>query len=62
MADYKKMYAILCGAIDTAIDRLEQIPQAFHEAEMLNEALLEAEELFISSADEEDLTTSGNSD
>lgn len=28
MPDYKKMYAILCGAIDDVIDPLEEIPLA----------------------------------
>lgn len=26
MADYQKMYALLCGAVDDVIDPLEQIP------------------------------------
>ncbi len=26
MADYQKMYALLCGAVDNVIDPLEQIP------------------------------------
>lgn len=28
MADYKKMYALLCVAIDEAIDPLKAIPEA----------------------------------
>ena len=28
MADYQKMYALLCGAVDDVIDPLEQIPLA----------------------------------
>ena len=28
MIDYKKMYAILCGAVDEVIEPLEQIPMA----------------------------------
>ena len=30
MPDYKRMYALLCGAIDKVIDPLEQIPAAEH--------------------------------
>lgn len=26
MADYKKMYAVLCGTVDDVIDELETIP------------------------------------
>ena len=55
MANYKKMYAILCGAIDDTTDSLEQIPQAHYEVEKLKAVLLETEEMFINSADKEDL-------
>ena len=48
MADYKKMYALLCGAIDDAIEPLEKIPQAYSIVISLKKALLEAEELYIS--------------
>lgn len=47
MADYKKMYAILCKAIDDAIDPLEQIPEAKRISKNLQDALLEAEEIYI---------------
>lgn len=47
MADYKKMYAILCGAIDDVINPLEEIPLAMECVEKLKAALLEAEEIFI---------------
>lgn len=47
MADYKKMYAILCGAVDDVIDPLERIPLARGCAQKLKEALLEAEEIYI---------------
>ena len=47
MADYKKMYAVLCGAIDEVIDPLEQIQAAEHILETLQDALLEAEEIYI---------------
>ncbi len=29
MADYERMYALLCGAIDQVIDPLERIPLAW---------------------------------
>ena len=47
MTDYKKMYAILCGAVDDVIDSLEKIPLAKDCAEKLKAALLEAEEIYI---------------
>lgn len=46
MADYKKMYSILCCSASEAIDRMEQ--GRYDEAEKeLHAALLEAEELYI---------------
>lgn len=48
MADYRKMYYILCKAIDDVIDPLDQIPLARSYAEQLQKALLEAEEIYIS--------------
>ena len=47
MPDYKKMYAVLCKAVDNAIDPLEQIPSAKQIAKSLQDALLEAEEIYI---------------
>lgn len=47
MPDYKKMYAVLCKAIDDAIDPLEQNPSANQIAKSLQDALLEAEEIYI---------------
>lgn len=49
MADYKKMYAILCGAIDDVLDDLYRIPLAVPSAERLQNAILEAEELYVES-------------
>ena len=51
MADYKKMYAILCGAIDDVIDPLQQIPSAIPDAQVLRSALLEAEEIYLRTDD-----------
>ena len=48
MADYRKMYAILCKAIDDVIDPLSRIPLAAPCSELLQKALLEAEEVYIS--------------
>ena len=47
MANYKKMYAILCGAIDDVIDTLEEIPLALPSAKNLRNALEQAEEIYI---------------
>ena len=43
MADYQKLYALLCGVIDDVIDPLERIPFA----KKLRRALVQAEELYI---------------
>lgn len=47
MADYKKMYIILCDAIDNVSDALESIPSARHISEALTSAQLKAEEVYI---------------
>ncbi|MBQ1705496.1 MAG: hypothetical protein II028_06610 [Clostridia bacterium] len=47
MADYRKMYYVLCKAIDDVIDPLEGIPLARPYAQKLQKALLEAEEIYI---------------
>lgn len=47
MADYKKMYAVLCGAVDDVIDELEAIPLALPAAASLRNALLRTEEIYI---------------
>lgn len=47
MADYKKMYTLLCKTIDDVIDPLLQIPQTAAYANRLQEALLLAEEIYI---------------
>ena len=49
MADYRKMYHVLCKAIDDVIDPLERIPLARPYTQQLQNALLEAEEIYISS-------------
>lgn len=47
MADYKKMYAVLCGTVDDVIDELETIPLALPAATSLRNALLQTEEIEI---------------
>lgn len=47
MADYEKMYAALCGAIDDVIEPLERIPLARASAAVLRSALLRAEEIYL---------------
>lgn len=50
MTDYEKMYAVLCGAIDDALDMLEKVPDAQNTAELLQAALLKAENMFVESS------------
>ena len=47
MADYRRMYALLCKAIDSVIDPLERIPLARPSAAQLRRALEEAEECYL---------------
>ena len=47
--DYRKMYAILCGAVDDVLGDLNQIPLARPAARRLQKALLDAEEVGITS-------------
>lgn len=47
MADYQKMYAVLCGAIDDVLDGLRTIPLAQPYARQLHSALLDAEDIYI---------------
>ena len=47
MADYRKMYYLLCKTSDDVIDPLEHIPLAIPYARQLKAALLEAEEIYI---------------
>ena len=47
MANYRKMYAVLCAAIDEVIDPLEKIPLAAPQAGELRAAVREAEEVYI---------------
>ena len=53
MEKYKKMYAILCGAISDALDVLPYLPEDVQARFLLEKALQEAEELYISEESEE---------
>lgn len=53
MADYQKMYAVLCAAVDAVIDPLQEIPEAAGYALQLRLALEKAEELYIQSTPDE---------
>lgn len=52
MADYQKMYALLCAAVDAVIDPLAEIPAARPYAGQLQNALLAAEDLYIETEEE----------
>ena len=47
MPDYKKMYAILCAAASAALDMLPEAPEHAAARFRLQEALYEAEELYM---------------
>jgi hypothetical protein len=47
MADYQKMYAVLCGAVSEAIDQLGSIPLALPVHKSLQAALDKAEEIYM---------------
>lgn len=50
MADYKKMYGLLCRAADEALSVIENRPQdTAAAAELLRAALLAAEDIYIES-------------
>lgn len=53
MADYQRMYSILCGAVDRVIDPLEAIAGASPWVAVLRKALLDAEEVYIESLETE---------
>jgi hypothetical protein len=47
MADYQKMYAVLCGAASEAIDQLDSIPLALPVRRSLQAALDRAEKIYM---------------
>ena len=54
MENYKKMYAILCGAISDALDVLPYSPENLNARFLLEKALTEAEELYLNEDKMED--------
>lgn len=53
MPDYRKMYAIMCSAASNALDALRNIPQNALVRKILQDALNEAEELYIRQIEKE---------
>ena len=54
MPDYKRMYALLCGAMDDAIELLEKRPETEEISNRLRDALLGAEDMYIDASETED--------
>ena len=54
MADYQKMYSLLCRVVDSVIAPLERIPLAAPYADVLRGALEDAEELYVETSSEEE--------
>ena len=52
MADYERMYHIVCAAMDRALDMLEGEPGAAQARQSIQAALLEAEEVYIQTCGE----------
>lgn len=52
MVNYKKMYAILCAAASEALDALPDTAENAKGRALLQEALLRAEEMYISQAED----------
>lgn len=52
MAEYQKMYYILCASASKALDALPDTPETQAARLLLQQALYEAEELYIDSAEE----------
>ena len=54
MPDYKTMYHILCAAASAALDELPDGPENAAGRDILQNALNEAEDIYIETADEEE--------
>ena len=52
MPDYKKIYALICGAASDALDLLPETEENQPGRELLRASLLKIEELYISAEDE----------
>ena len=50
MVDYKKMYAVLCAAASDALDALPDTAENAVGRDILQTALLKAEEMYVSAA------------
>ena len=50
--DYRKMYAILCKAASAALDMLPETPENTAGRCLLQKALLEAEEVYLSDGED----------
>ena len=59
MLDYKKMYHILCAAASGALDELPETPDNATGRDILQNALYEAEELYISAENEPSVSANG---
>lgn len=51
MVDYKKMYCILCAAASEALDRLPDSIENMMGRKLLQDALLKAEDEYVSSVE-----------
>lgn len=49
MVDYKKMYCILCAAASEALDQLPDSMENMMDRKLLQDALLAAEDVYVSS-------------
>ena len=60
MADYQKMNAVLCAAVDDVIGPLEKIPMAMQPVRTLREALLRAEDIYMDTSMYAEKNENGN--
>lgn len=56
---YWKMYAILCGAVSDAIEALQDPQNSLYARNLLQQAILQAEELYVSHKEDMDITFDG---
>lgn len=54
MEEYRKMYSILCAAVDSVIEPLERVAEAAPWTAVLRKALLDAEEIYIESSEQDE--------
>ena len=47
MVEYEKMYAVLCGAVDTALELIEKNADTQQVAETLQAALSKTEDMYL---------------